>query len=214
MAAFQGYGMLTDPQRISVPPGVLIEGGLLVDQTGHRFVDEMEDIAGLMLPILGRPNGLAWVIFDASVQARCAHIPETQALMALNAARRGDTAVELAGRIGVDPAILSATLRDAWAAAEAGRPDAAGRVWGRDRPPSGELLALKVGGALYHTQGGLQVDGSARVLRKDGTCLPNLFAGGGAARSVSGPSSWGYLPAMGLCTAVTLGWLAGRAAAK
>jgi fumarate reductase flavoprotein subunit len=214
MAAFQGYGMLTDPQRISVPPGVLIEGGLLVDQTGHRFVDEMEDIAGLMLPILARPNGLAWVIFDASIQARCAHIPETQALMSLNAARSGDTAAELAGRIGVDPAILSATLQDAWAAAEAGRPDAAGRVWGRDRPPSGALLALKVGGALYHTQGGLQVDGSARVLREDGTCLPNLFAGGGAARSVSGPSSWGYLPAMGLCTAVTLGWLAGQAAAK
>jgi fumarate reductase flavoprotein subunit len=57
------------------------------------------------------------------------------------------------------------------------------------------------------------VDGSARVLRPDGTRLPNLFAGGGAARSVSGPSSWGYLPAMGLCTAVTLGWLAGRSAA-
>jgi fumarate reductase flavoprotein subunit len=69
-------------------------------------------------------------------------------------------------------------------------------------------------GAIYHTQGGLQIDGSAQVLRPDGTALPNLFAGGGAARSVSGPSSWGYLPAMGLCTAVTLGRLAGEAAAR
>jgi fumarate reductase flavoprotein subunit len=205
--------MLTDPQRISVPPGVLIEGGLLVDHEGRRFVDEMQDIAGLMLPILARPHGLAWVIFDTEIQQRCAHIPETQALMALNAARSGDTPAELAERIGADPAALAATLREAWAAAQAGSPDAAGRVWGSDRPPSGRLLALKVGGALYHTQGGLQVDGSARVLRADGSGLPNLFAGGGAARSVSGPSSWGYLPAMGLCAAVTLGWLAGRSAA-
>jgi fumarate reductase flavoprotein subunit len=213
MSAYQGYGMLTDPQRISVPPGVLIEGGILVDHTGRRFVNEMEDIAGLMIPILARPQGLAWVIFDTSIEQRCAHIPETQALIALNAARRASAARDLAARIGAAPAILEATLHEAWAAAEASRPDAAGRLWGNDRPPSGELLALKVGGALYHTQGGLQVDPAARVLRNNGTPLPNLFAGGGAARSVSGPSSWGYLPAMGLCTAVTLGWLSGRSAA-
>jgi fumarate reductase flavoprotein subunit len=73
-------------------------------------------------------------------------------------------------------------------------------------------MALRVGGALYHTQGGLQVDGKARVLRADGTRLPNLFAGGGAARGVSGPSCWGYLPAMGLCSAMTLGALAGKEA--
>jgi len=72
---------------------------------------------------------------------------------------------------------------------------------------------LRVTGALYHTQGGLQIDSHARVLRRDGTPFPNLFAGGGSARSVSGPSSWGYLPAMGLTTAITLGWIAGREAA-
>jgi fumarate reductase flavoprotein subunit len=192
---------------------VLTEGGILVDHAGQRFVNEMDDIAGLMIPILARPQGLAWVIFDTAIEQRCAHIPETQALIALSAARRAETAQDLAARIGADPAILEATLQKAWAAAEAGRPDEAGRNWGNDRPPSGELLALKVGGALYHTQGGLQVDPDARVLRNNGTPLPNLFAGGGAARSVSGPSSWGYLPAMGLCTAVTLGWLAGRSAA-
>jgi fumarate reductase flavoprotein subunit len=71
-----------------------------------------------------------------------------------------------------------------------------------------------VRGALYHTQGGLQVDRAGRVLRPDGTALPNLLAGGGAARGVSGPGSWGYLPAMGLCAAVTLGWLSGTAAAE
>jgi len=73
---------------------------------------------------------------------------------------------------------------------------------------------LKVVGAIYHTQGGLQIDGETRVLRTDGSPLPNLFAGGGAARSVSGPSYWGYLPAMGLCTAVTLGRIAGETAAR
>jgi fumarate reductase flavoprotein subunit len=72
---------------------------------------------------------------------------------------------------------------------------------------------LRVKGALFHTQGGLQIDARARVLRPDGLPLPNLFAGGGAARGVSGPSFWGYLPAMGLCAAVTFGRLAGQEAA-
>jgi fumarate reductase flavoprotein subunit len=213
MGAYQGYGMLTDPQRISVPPGVLVEGGILVDAAGRRFIDEVEDISGLVLPILARPGGVAWVVFDTEIEQRCSHIPETQALMALNAARRGADARDLASRIGAEPQVLEASLQAAWEAAAAGRADAVGRVWGCDRPPSGALLALKVCGALYHTQGGLQVDVGARVLRDNGIGLPNVFAGGGAARSVSGPSCWGYLPAMGLCTAVTLGWLAGRSAA-
>ena len=89
-----------------------------------------------------------------------------------------------------------------------------GRVYCARHRSMDELRAIKVVGAIYHTQGGLQIDAGARVVRLDGTSLPNLLAGGGAARSVSGPSSWGYLPAMGLCTAVTLGRLAGESAAR
>jgi fumarate reductase flavoprotein subunit len=133
-------------------------------------------------------------------------------LAALRAARVGASAAELARMIGADPQRLGASLSAAWDAAEAGRADTTGRVWGADRPPAGPLMAMRVRGALYHTQGGLQVDGTARVLRADGTRLPNLFAGGGAARGVSGPSCWGYLPAMGLCSAMTLGAIAGKEA--
>ncbi|MET0680396.1 MAG: FAD-binding protein, partial [Burkholderiales bacterium] len=60
----------------------------------------------------------------------------------------------------------------------------------------------------------LAIDRDARVLRADGTPLPNVFAGGGAARGVSGAHVWGYLSGNGLLTAVTLGRLAGDAAAQ
>ncbi|MEG8030902.1 FAD-binding protein [Sphingomonas aurantiaca] len=74
--------------------------------------------------------------------------------------------------------------------------------------------AAKVTGALFHTQGGLVVDRDARVLRADGTPLPNLYAGGGAARGVSGAGADGYMAGNGLLTATTFGKLAGRAAAE
>jgi len=74
--------------------------------------------------------------------------------------------------------------------------------------------AAKVTGALFHTQGGLVVDRDARVLRADGSPLPNLYAGGGAARGVSGAGAEGYMAGNGLLTATTFGKLAGRAAAE
>ena len=89
--------------------------------------------------------------------------------------------------------------------------------WGRDfrgTPPlAAPFCAVKVTGALFHTQGGVVIDPQARVLRKDGTALPNLFAGGGAARGLSGPSNWGYFSGGGLLTATTLGRIAGESAA-
>jgi fumarate reductase flavoprotein subunit len=76
------------------------------------------------------------------------------------------------------------------------------------------FCAVRVTGAIFHTQGGLHIDGDARALREDGTPLPNLYAGGGAARSISGSRVTGYLPGVGLSMAVTLGALAGADAAR
>lgn len=213
MGAYQGYAMLTDPQGISVPPGVPVEGGILVNTEGRRFTNEVEDIAGMVHPVLAQPGGHVWVVFDERIEAAAEYVPEMQQLIALNAARKADTAEELASVIGVPADVLCATLTEAHAAQASGTPDEQGRTWGKDLPPVGPYRALKVVGAIYHTQGGLQIDGQARVLRPDGTALPNLFAGGGAARSVSGPAHWGYLPAMGLATAATFGRLAGLGAA-
>jgi fumarate reductase flavoprotein subunit len=214
MGAYQGYGMLTDPQGVSVPPGVVIEGGLLVNAEGRRFVDETADIAGMVHPVLAQPGGGAWVIFDAAIEARCAYIPETQILMDLKAAKCAETLPELASAIGVGAPILEATLADARDAQARRSADSVGRSWIETPPPSGPYRALRVRGAIYHTQGGLRVDQDARVQRADGSRLPNLFAGGGSARGVSGPSFWGYLPAMGLCSAATLGMIGGVSAAR
>ncbi len=214
MGAYQGYGMLTDPQGISVPPGVVVEGGLLVNADGRRFVDEMADIAGMVHPVLAQPGGGAWVVFDAAIEARCAYIPETQLLMSLNAAKRADTLADLAQTTGLDCALLEASFADARYAYARRGADRVGRSWVDTPPPSGSYRALRVRGAIYHTQGGLCVDADANVLRPDGSRLPNLFAGGGSARGVSGPSFWGYLPAMGLCSAATLGMIGGVSAAR
>ena len=101
-------------------------------------------------------------------------------------------------------------VRHAADAAGAGRADRLrrGRA-GRPRWPArgcaAPYHAIKVTGALFHTQGGLDIDAHCRVLRADGTPLPNLLAAGGAARGVSGNAVWGYLSGNGLLSAVAGG---------
>lgn len=74
--------------------------------------------------------------------------------------------------------------------------------------------AVRVTGALFHTQGGLAVDDHARVLRGDGTVIEGLYAGGGAAAGISGCGANGYLSGNGLLTALCYGYLAGRHASR
>ena len=76
------------------------------------------------------------------------------------------------------------------------------------------LYGVKVTGALFHTQGGLRVDADARVLREDGSPIPNLYAGGGVAAGLSGHGPGGYFSGNGLLTALGYGLLAGRHAAR
>lgn len=214
MGAYQGYGMLTEPQGISVPPNVILNGGILVNIQGERFVDESEDIAGVVLPVIKQPGEHVWVIYDERIEQTALHYAELQELNQLNASKRANSISELATLINVPQAQLQDSFDAITEAQNQGTKDAFGRTWQHTQGPAGHLCALKVVGAIYHTQGGLQVNEQAQVVREDGSLLPNLFAGGGAARSVSGPAHWGYLPAMGLATAVTLGRLAGEAAAR
>ena len=209
MSAYQGLGLLAEPYGIDVSPKLLIEGGVQVNARGERFNHELADVSGQGAVVIAQPGGFAWVIYDARIDALCAGLPQYRDLLALGAMRVGNDVRELAYMTGLPYDALTATL--AKVAVANGVPDKFGRRF--DGPPlTAPFHALKVTGALFHTQGGLVVDRTARVSTPSGEPLPNLFAGGGAARSICGPSASGYLPGAGLCMAVTLGYVGGAAA--
>jgi fumarate reductase flavoprotein subunit len=191
----------------------VLEGALLVNGCGARFVDETADITGLIHPVLAQPDGSAWLIYDERVEALGASTIELKQLNALGAARTAKTLPALADAIGSDRGTLTDVFDEVCAAAAANGRDAFGREWRPDLSPRGPYRALKVTGALYHTQGGLMTDPDMRVLDRAAQPIPGLYAAGGSARGVSGPSYWGYLPAMGLGSAVAGGRIAGQKAA-
>jgi fumarate reductase flavoprotein subunit len=214
MTAYQGLGTLAEPHAVIVPHTLLIDGGILVNARGERFTHELENISGMCVPVLAQPGASAWVVCSQSLlDASLVHSVELGQLVEAGAVKQAASIDELAALTNLSGQLLSSELNAIRALRESGHNDRFGRRFAECAKPEGPWCAIKVTGALFHTQGGLVVDDNARVKRADGRLLPNLFAGGGAARSISGPDVTGYLPAVGLCMAITLGRLAGHAAA-
>ena len=215
MTAYQGHGSVASPHGALITWAIMMQGGIQLNSKGVRFSNEHEGYSEQAVKVLAQPGGIAWNVYDGLLHDLGLEFADYQAAEVAGAVRRADTADALAGMIGAPAGEVRAGL-EAVAAHAAG---ATACPFGRDftavpalaGPP---YFAVKVTGALFHTQGGLSIDTSARVLRADGTALPNLFAGGGAAVGVSGSKVEGYLSGNGLLTAVTLGRIAGEGAAN
>ena len=213
MGAYQALGSLATPQAMVIPHTLLIGGGVQVNADGLRFENELHDISGQALTILEQPGGVCWIVYDQRLHEQALHTyQEYRDAIHIGTAKAADSWAALAESAGINRDGLAATMATVHGLAGDDKADTFGRSFASDQKLAPPYYAICVTGALFHTQGGLVVDEGARVVTDHGA-LPNLFAGGGAARSVSGPGGWGYLPGMGLCTAVTLGRIAGLSAA-
>jgi fumarate reductase flavoprotein subunit len=212
LGAYQGHGSVAHPHGVLITWAVLMEGGIQVNADGNRFWNEHEGYSEAAVAVLRQPGGIAFDIFDARLHELGLGFEDYRQADAAGAVRRATDLAELAAVTGLPAGTLASTLAEVSDLAVRKETDRFGRWF--DRPPLvPPYFTVKVTGAVFHTQGGLVVDEDARVKRPDGSRLPNLFAGGGAARGVSGPDVSGYLSGNGLLTAFAYGRLAGSAAA-
>lgn len=214
MGAYQGHGSVTPAFGLPLTWAVVTGGGIQVNLDGQRFANEMRGYSEHAVEVLKQPGRAAWSLYDTRCERPALGFDEYRQLVALGGVKRADSVAGLAEATGLPEAALARTLADIADWNEGRGRDPLGRDFSLTPKLAPPYLAVRTGGALFHTQGGLVIDAAARVLRQDGTALPNLFAGGGAARAVSGPSSWGYLAGNGLLSAVVLGRTAGAGAAR
>ena len=206
LGAYQGHGNVAHPHGILITWATVTEGGVQVNAHGNRFWNEAQGYSEAARAVLAQPDGVAWVIFDARIADISRQFEDFKNAEGQGAVITDDTFETLAAKAGLPADAVVKTMSDI---PTDGR-DAFGRVW--DTPAlSPPFCAVKVTGALFHTQGGLEVDPStAKVRRAAGGTFDNLYAAGGAACGVSGKGDSGYLSGNGLLAAVTLGFLAGR----
>ena len=213
MGAFQGHGSVAIPYNIGISWAIMMSGGIQVNALGERFANEHRGYSEQAVDVLRQPGGYAFDIYDERCHRIATEMGHYRDAVAAGAIRTGATAAELGSTLGLPAGALERTLANALSFA-AGSADPLGRDFTTRAELKPPYYAVKVTGGLYHTQGGLAVDGEGRVIRRAGGVLPNLFAAGGSACGVSGPADWGYLAGNGLLLAVALGRLAGTAAAK
>lgn len=208
MDAYQAHGSVAIPYNILITYAMVAEGGIQVNLQGERFGNEQQGYSERALEVLEQPDGLAWMIYPENLHQLGLTFEEYRSADSAGAIKRAGTLSDLAQKISIDETALSNTITTYNRASDGETDDPLGRTNGlRIDPP---YYAVKVTGALFHTQGGLKIDNHARVLKKDGTVIPNLYAGGGVAAGVSGHGASGYLSGNGLLTALGYGYLAGK----
>ena len=214
MASYQGHGAVATPHNTHIGWPSITEGGIMVNTDGKRFSHENRGYSEQAIEVIRQAENCAWTIFNETAHQIAMQFNHQKESVEAGAIRKADTFDRLVEITELPKDALAQTIAETNEVIAGHKTDPFGRDFGDKAPLEPPFYTVRVTGALFHTQGGLVIDGEARVLRKDSKQpLPNLFAGGGAARGLTGPSCWGYTSGAGLMTATTLGRLGGEGAA-
>jgi flavocytochrome c len=213
MSGYQGHGSVAHPHGILITWAVVMEGGFQVNERGQRFSNESLGYSEQAAAVLAEPDAIAFDIFDARIATIARQFEDFRQAEASGAVITADGVEDLARHLRLPPVDLMHSFAEVEGLKRSNGVDRFGRTFTGVSPLSPPFKAVRVTGALFHTQGGLAIDRLARVRDGNDVPLPNLFAAGGAAVGVSGSQASGYLSGNGLLTATVLGRIAGHSAA-
>jgi fumarate reductase flavoprotein subunit len=213
LSGHQGHGSVAHPAGILITWATITEGGFQVNQEAERFSNEMSGYSEQAANVLRQPGAIAWTVFDARIAKIAEQFEDFRLALRSGAILTATEPEALAHAMHLPAQALANTFADVAALKAAAAVDRFGRNFSGSPALHPPFHAVRVTGALFHTQGGLVVDEFGRVLGHANQPLANVFAAGGAACGVSGSEASGYLSGNGLLSAVALGAVAGRGAA-
>lgn len=207
MDAYQGHATVSSDTGMLLSYSVVMTGGVLVSSYGSRFADETRGYSELAEVVLRQPGGIAYAVFDHRAYTTGRRFSDFRQVDEMGAIRMWEDLDDLGKAIGFETSTWRNTQRAMNGCQTGTIVDIHGRAaWSsRWSPP---FYAVRVQGALLHTQGGLVVNNRAQVMGTDGNRIPGLYACGGAAAGISGHGADGYLSGNGLLSAMGLGYLA------
>lgn len=210
--SYQGHAALSKKASTLVGWATIMHGGVVLDVTGRRFGDETTGYSEYAAHLAARPDSEGWIVIDKDIHDKCLSFTDFRQTVESGAVVWADDLSALATATGlpVEAVVEEMAAVQRYARGEA--PDPFGRS-SFEHQLTAPYAAVRIVPALFHTQGGLVVDGTARVLRPDGTAIDGLFASGGAAMGISGHGAAGYLAGNGLLPALGLAYLAAGVAA-
>ncbi len=198
------------------------DGRRFADETGYEVHDRLRALLTYLPRNPNRPRLPSWAVFDEAARLAgplngllgtpndYAWSPDNSAEIDRGWILAADGPAGLAGRMGMDPTVLTGTLEQYNASARAGRDEAFGRSADTLVPLDlGRLYAIQTWPGIAGTTGGPRHDERAQVLRPDGQPVPGIYAAGAVSLA------WGHLieHGGGLTDAMVFGRIAGTEAA-
>lgn len=159
-----------------------MDGGIIVNKEGQRFVEELDRRDVISNAILKQPGKYAFVVWGKAVEDRghyvTAHADEYSAFEKSGIIVKANTLDELAKLAGINEKGLLETAKKVNGYAKTGKDlDYNNRV-GLSSLEQGPYYAIRSVPSVHYTMGGIRVDTRARVLDADGKVIPGLYAAG------------------------------------
>jgi len=184
-------------------------GGILLNQEGKRFVNELTTRDTVARAILSQPGAQALLLLGQDSAQRFG-MPAIDFYCARGLMTKAATVEEAAAGIGITAAALTMELEAYNAAARTGN-DALGKhVFPATVDTTGPLFLARVVPVIHYTMGGARIDTDGRVLKADGSPVPGLFGAGEVTGGVHGANR---LAGNSLLECCVFGLRAGKAAA-
>lgn len=165
------------------------EGGILVNQSGERFFNELDTRDNVSAAIIALPEQYAYVVVDEALKERVKALNQYESM---GLVVKGETIEELAELTGMPADALQATLSQ-WNESVTNQSDEAfgrttGMAIGLEQAP---FYAIKIAPGVHHTMGGLKINTNAEILNEAGEVIPGLYASGEATGGLHGKNRIG-----------------------
>ena len=194
----------------------LVAPGLVVDQSGQRFLDETLGGVAAANRIARRPEpDRTWLIIDQAAWSSRARgrnqiVPPDPNLLLAGAEILAAPSVEvLAARTGLDQANLARSMTEIGLRGPVGPGSPATRSGDPVRLEA-PFYAIPLAVGLTSTMGGIAADAATNVVTPAGRPVQGVFAAGACVGGLSGGPTPGYVG--GLSVAATLGLVAAESA--
>lgn len=207
LTAYQGHAAVNENTGLLVTWGTIMMGGFYINIEGNRFGNEAHGYSEFAKEVLIQPDQYGFIIYDEEIHNQLQTIEDYKQLTEMKAYKKADFIDTLAKLIHVDEKNLTDTF-EIFSNQIDGLSDEFERT-SFAKKLTAPFYAIKVSPALFHTQGGLQINEQAQVLTNEGTPMQDLYAVGGCATGISGKEASGYMSGNGLLAAMGFGRIAG-----
>ena len=193
----------------------LMDRGILVNEEGERFVEELERRDVISEAIKEQTGNYAYLLWDQTGVEETKlfdnHPGEVKMCTDFGTLFEGNTLEEVAEAAGVDAAALVATVEHWNEMCEAGEDADFNYRSTMNTFGKAPYYLQRVVPAVHHTMGGVHITTDAQVVKADGSTVPNLFAAGEITGGIHGTNRLG---SDAIADVITFGRIAGASAAQ